>query len=64
MYLRIKSKIRKIKKIRPMYNIFSMIIEIIKDNQVVKHNTQEKSFNKNLIENDLEKHLLLYRYSM
>jgi len=55
---------RKIKKIRPIYNKFPRIIEIISDTHVVKHKIHEKSFKKNLIKKDCEKDLFVYRYSI
>jgi hypothetical protein len=50
--------------IRPTNKIFPIIIDIINEIQVVRHIMHEKSFNKNLIKNDLEKHFLMYRYSI
>ena len=55
---------RKIMNIRPINRIFPTMIDIINEIQVVKHIMHEKSFNKNLIKNDLEKHLFMYRYSI
>ena len=55
---------RKMIKIKPTNKIFPIIIDIINEIQVVRHIMHEKSFNKNLIKNDLEKHLFMYRYSI
>jgi len=55
---------RKVMNIRPINRIFPTIIDIINESQVVKHIMHEKSFNKNLIKKDLEKHLFMYRYSI
>jgi hypothetical protein len=64
MYLRIKSKIRKIKKINPVYKILPNIRAIIKDNHTVKHVIHEKSFRKNFITNESVKERLIKRYSI
>jgi hypothetical protein len=50
--------------IRPTNNMFPIITDIINEIQVVKHIMHEKSFNKNLIKNDLEKYLLTNKYSI
>jgi hypothetical protein len=50
--------------IRPINRIFPTMIDIINEIQVVKHIMHEKSFNKNLIKNDLEKYLLTNKYSI
>ena len=55
---------RKVINMIPTNNMFPIIIDIINEIQVVRHRMHEKSFNKNLIKNDLEKHLFIYRYSI
>jgi hypothetical protein len=64
IYLRIKSKIRRIINIKPIYKILLIIIDIINETQNVKHVIHEKSFRKNLSLKDLVKDRLMKRYSI
>jgi hypothetical protein len=64
MYLRIKSRIRKIINTKPMYNRLPNIIEINKDIHTVKQVIHEKSLRKNLVLNDFVKYLLTNKYSI
>jgi hypothetical protein len=64
MYLRIKSKIRKIINTKPMYNIFPSKIEINKATHTVKQVMQETSLRKNFSLKEFVKDLLIKRYSI
>ena len=64
MYLRIKSSIRKIINIKPIYNKLPKTIEINNDIQTVKQVIHEKSLRKNFTLNDLVKDLLTNKYSI
>lgn len=64
MYLRIKSRIRKIINTKPIYNKLPSIIEINNDIHTVKQVMHEKSLRKNLSLNDFVKDLLTNKYSI
>ncbi|NCX96729.1 MAG: hypothetical protein EBX41_10095 [Chitinophagia bacterium] len=64
VYLRIKSKIRKVIKIKPIYNKFCKHIDKIKEIQKVKQIEQENNLRKNFLLNDFVKERFIKRYSI
>jgi hypothetical protein len=63
-YLRIKSRMRKVININPIYKTLPKIRARIKEVQTVKQVIHEKSFNKNFVLNEFVKDRLTKRYSM
>jgi hypothetical protein len=63
-YLRIKSSIRKITKMSPIYKKLPKIKAIIKAVHVVKQRIHAKSFKKKTVRNEFEQDLFIKRYSI